>query len=622
MNAWQAFHFLRPYWLLAVLALPLLWRLARRGSETATLERLADPELLPHLLQRGGRRGPLRTLLLLATWTLATLALAGPAWERLPQPVYADRAAQVVAVSLSQRMLARDMRPDRMARARYKVRALLHANADGQNGLVAYAGEAFTVAPLTADAGALDELVAALSPQVMPVAGDDAAAAIRRAARLLQEGGARDGQVVVVDDHADAAALDAAREVHDQGVRVSVLGVGTEQGGPVALPEGGFLEDAAGRTRMVARDDASLRALARAGGGRYVALRADGGDVRILRSTLHASSGAAAVDRALPRWRDRGPWLLWVVLPLAALAFRRGALLLLPIGLCLAWSRPALAGSWQDAWHTRDQQAATALASGRYRQAQKLAHDPMLRGSAAYRAGDFKAAAKAFGEAAGAQARYNQGNALARMGRYDDALKAYDRALAADPGLADAKANRRAVAEWLRSHRPPSSKSGQGGGRGGGGGQAGGDADAKSGHQSGRGDGKPGTGRRAGAGGDAAPGPATAASRPAPPRAGSGGARQPSPAAPDQASADAEKAAREALRRRMDRQLGKRAASPPGSYALGARKPGEKGEGARLPVPMQQALERVPDDPGGLLRRKFMLEYQRRHDGGGDADGE
>ncbi|WP_153242552.1 VWA domain-containing protein, partial [Frateuria defendens] len=178
MSALQAFHFLRPWWLLALLALPLLvgWLLRRGGATRRALARLADAELLPHLLHgaAGGRRAP--PLLLGLGWTLATLALAGPTWSRVEQPLYADRAAQVVAVSLSQHMLARDQAPSRLERARYKARALFEANRNGLNALVAYAGEAFVVAPLTSDAHSLDDLLDALSPDTMPVDGDNAAA--------------------------------------------------------------------------------------------------------------------------------------------------------------------------------------------------------------------------------------------------------------------------------------------------------------------------------------------------------------------------------------------------------------------------------------------------------------
>jgi Ca-activated chloride channel family protein len=357
----HAFHFLRPWWLMCILVLPVLPRLLRRTDGSASLERLVDAPLLPHLIKGSGttRLGPVIGIML--AWVLACMALAGPTWERLPQPVYTAQRAQVIAVSLSRRMLATDMLPNRMTRVRYKIHALLKANKDGQNALVAYAGAAFTVAPLTSDAGALTDLLDALSPDTMPVQGDNASAGIRRATRLLEEAGIKQGSIVLIDDHADQDAVRAARAAKAAGMRVSVLGVGTQKGAPVARPGGGFEKGPDGKVVMAARDDASLRAVASAGGGLYVHMQPDSKDVDALTSQLRTGAASRDSRQKVQVWRDQGPWLLLLVLPLAALAFRRGVLFLLPfIVLAPLFSAPAHAGGWSDAWRTRDQQAARA----------------------------------------------------------------------------------------------------------------------------------------------------------------------------------------------------------------------------------------------------------------------
>jgi Ca-activated chloride channel family protein len=579
------FHFLRPAWLLLLLALPpALWWLARRSDLPLALARLVDVRLLPHLLD--ARAAPRRRVLLAlpaVAWLLATLALAGPAWERLPQPLYGHRSAQVVALSLSPRMLARDIAPDRLSRARYKVHDLFAANRDGQNALIAYAGEAFVVAPLTSDADALTDLLDALAPDVMPVAGDDAAQAIARGVTLLRQGGADGGSLVLVTDTAGADAVAAARQARKRGVRVSVLGVGSSKGVPVPLADGGFLADAAGKVVLARRDDAALRALAAAGGGRYVPMRADGSDIRALAMQGHAGAGSSTLLRSdVAQWRDRGAWLLLPLLPLAALAFRRGWLLLLLLvfapllppaahaadparaaSTAVAPSPPSLDERWARLWHTPDQRAARALADHRPRQAQQLARDPALRGAAAYRAGDYAAAARAFA-AAGADASYNLGNALARQGHYRQALAAYARALQRDPGNVDAAANRKAVEDWLRRHPPP--KPPPPGMQG-------------NGHQDGSGTSTPSNG-------DAE----------TPHGAKSSTARQPAPQAKGEAEA------------------GQRSPTP---YALGDVPAPAASSAKSVPPAMQQALQQVPDDPGGLLRRKFQLEHERREGSGG-----
>jgi len=413
-EALHQFHFLRPAWLWLLLALPLLAWLATRGQGArAQLERLVDPELLPHLLQGRAQHRGVPPALLATGWVLAVLAFAGPSWSRVPQPLFADRAAQVVAISLSQHMLARDIAPSRLDRARYKARDLLAANRSGLNALVAYAGEAFVVAPLTSDANSLDDLLDALAPDTMPVEGDNAAAAITRGAALIRDAKVGGGSLVLLTDDAGPDALSAARQARTDGVRVSVLGVGTPEGGPVPLAEGGFLRDAQGKVAMAGRDDAALAALAAAGGGRYVPMRADHADVEALRAQLRAGEDGLATGEASAQWEDRGPWLLLPLLPLLALAFRRGWLVLLPLVLFpLLLPVRAEAGTWQDLWQRRDQQAAQALRAGQPKQALALARDPTLRGAAAYRAGDYDTAIEALQPVDTTDAQYNLGNAL------------------------------------------------------------------------------------------------------------------------------------------------------------------------------------------------------------------
>ncbi len=608
MNAfWHSLHFLHPQWLWLLAGVPLLIALAwRRGTAETALLRMVDESLLAHVIERHGvrRRWPLPAAVL--GWILLSLAMAGPAWRKVPQPLYANQAAQVVALSLSRHMLVRDVTPDRLSRARYKIHALLDANADGQNGLVAYAGEAFTVAPLTSDAHALSDLLNDLDPGTMPVAGNDAAAAIQRGTKLLQHAGRAHGSLVLVTDSAAAHAVSAARAAHAEGVRVSVLGVGTAQGGPVPQARGGFVRNAQGNIRMAKRDDHMLRKLAKAGGGVYAPMTDGPADIRTLKHMLRSHLADTSTDQAShTRWVDEGPWLLLGLLPLAALMFRRGWLLLLPLMVMPLWPQPAQAGTFSNLWRRPDQQAAQALKEGHPKRAQQLARSPQWRGAAAYRAKDYAAAIRAFDAQHDPRAQYNLGNALARAGHYQAAIKAYDAALKADPGNADAAANRRAVRDWLRKqrkkHKPKGGKNGKQ--------QKGGHDQSGSKGQNGAHDGSQ---------------PAHADTQGHSSRNGHAHQNrqhqgETSAATADQArkqQAQARKA-RKALKARMDQALGHGGRKSSKAYALGQSRKQGAGNKRRLPDSMEKSLQRVPDDPGGLLRRKFQLEYQQRHGGGG-----
>lgn len=628
----QQFHFLRPWWLLALAGLPLLalprWR--RDGSQLA-LSRLVDPAVLPWLVRGQPRHRHLPLWLFALAWLLATLALAGPSWNRVEQPLYANRPAQVLAISLSRHMLARDVAPSRLDRVRLKAHELLAANRAGLNALIGYAGEAFVVAPLTSDAHSLDDLLDAMAPDTMPVDGNDAAAAIDRGVRLIQEANAEGGTLVLITDQADAAADTAARKALAAGVHVSVLGVGTVHGGPVPLPEGGFLHDAQGRMVLAARDDAALDALARAGGGVHVAMSAGQDDVDALHAQLRSSGTAQASGQRGAQWQDRGPWLLLPLLLVVATAFRRGWVMLLLLASLPLLPRRAQAATWQDLWQRPDQQAAQALRDGHPAQAQRLARDPAWRGVAAYRAGDYAAAADALHRAPGSDAAYNRGNALAKAQQYRQAIEAYDEALKLDPGNADAKANRQAVEEWLKRQSKQQKSSPDGAGQNKSDQNKSGDdksgqeksGQEKSGQeksgQNKSGEDKSGKSQSSSNAGEQdrsssdtqQPGEAGTHDRPAPQSAQQRAEQQ----------AQTEQAQR-ALKQQMDRALANgqsEGAKQPATHQLGTLSRDDPQ--SKLPADLRHALQRVQDDPGGLLRRKFELEYRERH-GGAQEDGQ
>ena len=620
-------HFLRPWCWLAALPLPLmLWAMLRNQGGRAALSRLADASLLPYLIRDGGKRARWALALAAAIWLLAVAALAGPAWQRQPSPLYANGSARVVALSLSSDMRAQDLKPDRMTRARYAVRDLLDQAGDARTALIGYAGDAFVVAPLTPDKATVLNLLQALGPDVMPEPGNNAARAIAQALDLLKQAHVQGGEIVLVTDDADASAKAAARAARAAGVRVDVLGIGTAQGAPVPQADGGFERDRSGSVRIARRDDNALRQVADAGGGRYAPLGSDGGGVAMIGAPAATQSAAAAKEHA-DLWRDGGAWLLIPLLPLAALAFRRGWVCVLALAFVLPQAR---ASDLDSLWLRADQRALHALQNGDYARAQELARDPQLRGAAAYRKGDYATAAKEFARGESAQAQYDLGNALANGGKYDEAIAAYDRALQRDPRFADARTNKQAIQDWLKQHpQQPQQQNAQGA--------------QGSGAQSQNGAGKNQTSK-------ASPsqqnqrdesGQSLAQNQRAQAGANSGSARESGqadsaagkPNGGDQRNGDtgaslaedaqqreqaqrAQQALRQELARRgVNGQGSKRGA--PGAYALGTGQADEEGKFD----PQQRAmLEAVPDDPGALLRRKFLLEWQRRHGQATDDD--
>ncbi len=328
---WQDFHFIRPWWLLmllpVVVALLRLWW--RNGNESAW-RAVVSPELLPHLLlDADSRLSRWPLLVTFIGFLLTILALAGPTWERLPQPVFSNQSSLVIALDLSRSMDARDIRPSHLQSARFKVEDILHLRKEGQTALVVFAGAPFTVSPLTDDAKTITAQLSALTTDIMPVQGSNTAAAIRHAVELLQQAQQPTGKILLVTDGVNlAASVDAAKKAADLGYQVSVLGVGTEEGAPIPA-RNGVIKDAQGNIVIAALNEEALAEVAQAGHGRYVRMTLDDSDIRSLALEdveQDTTATGDASDREIARWQDFGPWLLLLVLPLAALAFRKGVL--------------------------------------------------------------------------------------------------------------------------------------------------------------------------------------------------------------------------------------------------------------------------------------------------------
>jgi len=566
--------FLRPHWLWALLALPLLgawwWRGRRRRN---VWQGAVDAHLLPHLLDATpGRRSQLAAGAAALAYALAVLALAGPSWSQGEQPLWQSNTPMVVALDLSSRSLAGDLPPSRLAQAKSKLAELLRRRAgSGQTALVVYADDAFTVAPLTDDPANVQVFLDALAPDIMPGDGQNAERAIAWSARLLRQGGFNRGRIVLITDSSDSATDRAASKAAGDGYAVSVLGLGSAAGAAFQRPDG--------RIVKVRLDAPSLQELARAGGGRYAPLSVDDSDLRALDIASggrgDAGAGAGLGEKRLAR-EDDGYWLLPALLVLALLAFRRrsgaGALaLLLCLGLPLA---PAPARA-QSLWQRADQSA----------------HARVVEGNDAYRAGQFERAAELYQRGQGADSQYNLGNALARQGRYPEAIAAYDRALKLTPGMADAIANKRAVEAAMK--RPPQK------------------------NQDGQGQQKPTPGSQQQKNQPQPQDPQRKPDgkpedqpqdRPQKPDPDGQPGQQPKPADDPETQRRADQDQRERMQRELERQRAQQPAQPPKGEREPARTPAQRER--------QQAndawLKRVPDDPGALLRERFKNEYLRR----------
>ncbi|PUA30037.1 MAG: hypothetical protein B0W54_05780 [Cellvibrio sp. 79] len=453
------FHFLRPHWLLAlipvvVLAL-LLWYQKHNARQW---QQMVAPELLKYLLDgQTTRIKPWQLIALLFSWIIGCVALAGPAWEKLPVSVEKNQQALVIMLDLSPSMMSEDLKPSRLVRARLKMIDLLRERKDGQTALLVYAGDVHVVTPLTDDVETIINIIPALHPNVMPAEGSNTEAAVDRGLKLLKDAGISQGDLLLITDGVIAAAQSRIIETMNQNnlYRLSVMGVGGAEPTPIPSTKGGFVRDGKRNIVTTQLDASELQSFARQTHGRYRTLTNNSSDIDYLMDLpAPEKQETQTVDREFDSWYDRGHWLVLLLLPIVLYCFRRGvllSLLLLPaLGLTPTKS---YAFGWDDLWKNKNQQAYEQLQQHNSTEAAQNFTDPEWKAGAQYRAGDYANAAQTYSQLDTADAHYNRGNALTKAKKLPEALKAYDEALKLQPDMADAKKNRQIVENLIKQQK-------------------------------------------------------------------------------------------------------------------------------------------------------------------------
>ncbi|MDX8408647.1 MAG: VWA domain-containing protein [Mariprofundales bacterium] len=596
----ESFHFLRPWWLLLMpLAGWLIYRMAKQRGDGGLWRKVCDPVLLERLLV--GKTEPRRQGLwwiLAGGFFLAIVALAGPVWQQLEQPMYRQQQALIVLLDLSRSMLADDVKPNRLGRAKEKLSDLLRLRHEGQTALVVYAAEPFTITPLTNDSRTILQQLPVLEPDMMPAQGSRLDKALALALRMFRRSGVAHGDVLVLSDGVGAAG-EAAATLRRHGHRVSVLALGTVEGAPIPAPSG-LVTDEGGNIVLARLDMAAMQAVAAAGGGLFDSVRLGDGDLQRLQALM---GGSHRIDKGKQKavgdhWREEGPWLLLALLPLAALAFRRGWLL--AVALLVMLPAPATAWEWDGLWRNHDQQGERLWQQKQYAKAAAQFRDPAWQGVARYRSGDYSAALKALGGDDTADGWYNRGNALAKAGKFDQALKAYDEALKRDPKAKDARFNRDLMKKLKQQQQKPQKKKNKQRGKG----QKNAAGDKK--QQGGKkGSDKQQSGKQGQQSKSQSDDKRGQGAKP-------GEKLQQSAA---EGRKDGKKPQGAEKQQKMDK-AGDKGGDKKQSVAKQMKSEAQPDQGKmERQQARQQWLRRIPDDPGGLLRRKFLYQYKKQGDG-------
>ncbi len=448
--AWLAL--LPPLWI-------LLWLFARHNGRHSMWDRVCDPHLLNNMRVVDSVDAPSTKLIwpLALVLTLSVLAASGPGWRAQSSPLMESANARIIALDLSQAMRVRDVKPDRFSQAIAAVREIIGSDFDGETGLVVYAGAAFVLSPLSRDANTLLAFIDALEPGMLPLEGARLNLAIERAQDLLLASVSGKGQIIVISSGSSekSSAVRAALEARDRGHQVSILAIGTAAGGPLIDGDGMLLRDGGGKFILAKTDFDALESIAAAGGGIMLGISDAGAYDALLGSRISADilvEVSTASTDGINDIANEGYWLILLTLPFSLLLFRRNLLWIVLVAVVLPLEREAEAAESASIWRHREHQAYAFYRQGEFETSAALAQDPLLKGAAYYRVGNYHKALEIFSQANSAFAHYNRGNTLAKLDRSEEAITAYQQALALDPGLVDARYNKRLL-EFYRQQQ-------------------------------------------------------------------------------------------------------------------------------------------------------------------------
>lgn len=603
----QTLHFLRPYLLLAIVpaVIAVILLFYKRRSQNSWSQ-ICDAHLLRHLaVDTGKGRARASLIIFLITLIISVIAMAGPAWRQTEQPAFRNQRAVVVVLDMSYSMLAQDIKPSRVERAKYKVLDLLESNKDGQTSLVVFAGDAHAVTPLTDDINTIKSQIEPLDPMIMPFPGSRPDQGVKRALELLKNGAAKNGEIILLTDGTDdywEQLQDVAADVNGAGHVLSIIGVGTAGGAPIPSAEGGFIQNSAGGIVLPKLDESRLKRVAAEAGGRYFTIAVDGSDIAAIdRFNLQKKKiDAEKKQHVSAAWSDDGYWLIFLILPVVLLSFRKGTVFTLVFAVMLLpdFAHAADGASFfENLWQRQEQVGVEQFKQSNYADAeQSLQKDPLWKSAAQYKAGKFEEAIKTLEQEDSSLADYNRGNALAQLEKYEEAIAAYTQALEKDPDNEDAKHNKELIEEQLQQQESQEQQSKDK--------QSEEQSEGKDGENQEQQDGEQQNGEQKE--GEKNQGQQSEDEQPPLDSQNQGKEEQ-----QDQEQKEQEEEAKQAQKAEEQEQSEQ---EDEAKQMLQAES--EEPQQKPLDQKTEQWLRQIPDNPGGLLKRKFYFESKKKYDKG------
>ncbi|KDC50111.1 VWA domain-containing protein [Pseudoalteromonas sp. S3431] len=453
------FEFIRPALLWLLIPAVALFFVALIKHKKTTSEQLIAPHLAQFIMSEANTKASQPLWLVALFCSLGILFSAGPSFEKKQVPVFQSKSARVIVMDMSYSMYSTDILPNRLMQSRFKALDMIELFKEGDTALVAYAGTAYVISPLTNDATTLSNLIPSLSPEIMPDKGSNVLAGLDMAKELLTQAGYIDGDIILVTDGIDQQEQsDVSSFTSNTQYRLNIYGVGTAQGAPIKLPEGGFLKDRYGQIVVPTLNASQLKNLASSSGGKFASYQPSNNDINTFAPNAQ-SELLKDEKQSHALWRiDAGIYGLLLLLPFGLYLFRRAALL----GAFLAFSflpqQNAYAVELPTLLQNADQRALEAYKNKEYNAATQ-AQSSELKGAALYQQGNFDAALNEFSNDKSATGLYNYGNALAKAGKLEDAIEAYKQAQTLQDDFTQATDNQALVEQLLNQQEQQNQQS-------------------------------------------------------------------------------------------------------------------------------------------------------------------
>lgn len=429
MTWWQDFHFLRPYWLLALVIPVLLFGMIMGKTYVQSAwSKVCDKNLLDFLLVKGsGQKGNYLKYSMPFSALFLVIALTGPTWMKKDNPALSMDNPVMILLNMSGEMWNKDVSPNRISRAKYVVKDLASTLKNTESGLIVYSREPFVITPLTEDGAIIDNLLPALEMNIMPQDGDRLDRAVDLAVERMKNVGFSNGNIIVLTSNIGERfdkVLESVAKASHEGFDVNII-------------------------NMNSAENDKLKMVADKGNGVYLRYNQSLSSLidKINDITMKEIKQSQNMQTV---WMDNGWYFLWFPLILLLGYFRRGLIFLFILGMFEAYSNTASA-NW---FLNNNQQGLKNFEKQNYDVAADKFTDQRWKGVALYKKGDYAAAYESFSKKDDAVALYNQGNALAKMGKIDEAIKKYEEALQKKQKFPDAKFN----LEYLKKQKQQQQK--------------------------------------------------------------------------------------------------------------------------------------------------------------------